>query len=54
MRLPNVLREGKMKGKGSERQFTPFHGGPAKQRLLYLNPKATHRPIGEGLIYTHA
>jgi hypothetical protein len=54
MRLPGILREGKMKGRGKEKQFTPYHGGPMKQRLLYLNPKPENRPLGEGLIYNHA
>lgn len=54
MRLPGILREGKMKGKGKEKEFLPYHGGPMKQRLLYLNPKPENRPLGEGLIYNHA
>lgn len=52
-RLPNISREGKMKGKGSDKQFTPYAGGASKQRLLYLHPKAGNRPLGEGLIYGH-
>lgn len=54
MRLPNILREGKMKGRGDEKQFTPYANGPMKQRLIFFNPKADGRAIGEGLIYHHA
>jgi hypothetical protein len=37
MRMPNTLREGKMK----EGRFVPFEHGAKKQRLLYFNPGAT-------------
>lgn len=53
MRVPNVLREGKMKGNGESRQFLPYQGGPQKQRLLYFSPAAGARPIGEGPRYNH-
>ena len=65
MRLPNVLREGKMvtkyrdgravldsRGK-PERELRRYDGGPMKQRLLYLNPRAQAKPIGEGAVYSH-
>ena len=44
MRLPNSMREGKMK----EGRLVPFEHGPRKQRLLYYNPEAAHGEcIGE-------
>jgi hypothetical protein len=65
MRLPNVMREGKMvtryrdgkpvldaRGK-AEKELRRYDGGPLKQRLLYLNPKAQAKPLGEGAIYQH-
>lgn len=65
MRLPNAMREGKMvtkyrdgqpvlDGRGKpERELRRYEGGPVKQRLLYLNPQAPAKPIGEGVIYRH-
>lgn len=66
MRVPNVGREGKMvqmrdaqgnvvtdaKGK-PKRELKRFTHGPQRQRLLYLNPKADGKPLGEGVTYTH-
>lgn len=37
MRLPNAMREGKMK----EGKFVPFDQGARKQRLIYFNPTAS-------------
>lgn len=66
MRLPNVLREGKMgsrfengqpvlDGRGKRiREFVPFKGGPQVQRLLYYSPLDRRaQPIGEGPVYEH-
>lgn len=36
MRMPNVMREGKMK----DGKLIPFEQGPRKQRLVYFNPEA--------------
>ena len=43
-RAPHVMREGKMK----DGKFAPFTH-PAKQRLLWLNPNASARPMREVL-----
>lgn len=61
MRLPNVLREGKMVGKRDAAgqvmrdargqtltELRPYGGGPQKQRLLYLNPEARGGAGGGG------
>ena len=36
MRMPNVMREGKIK----DGKLVPFEQGPRKQRLVYFNPEA--------------
>lgn len=66
MRMPNVLREGKMAGKWADgkrvldargrgvSEFRPYPGGPQKQQLLYFNPYDRRaQPIGEGTVYEH-
>lgn len=50
MRLPGVMREGKMMGGGPDQRFVPYSNGPRKQRLLYLAPGAEARVLGEAAV----